>query len=373
MKSILFFVSEDWYFCSHRIELAKAAIKNGYSVSIITRVNNHREEIIREGIKLIDMNIERGNLNVFSDIKVLFRLIKIVRKEKPNLIHNVAMKPVIYGSIASFFVKNIKIVNALGGLGFIFSSKSLKAMVLKPIIKRVFKLILNRKDSFLIVQNKDDLNFFIEGSYLGFNHISLIRGAGVDSSLYKIQPEPDGKIVATLLARMLIDKGVHEFIEAANILKERSRDIKLVLVGDPDPINPASIKIEFLRALNQTGVVEWKGFEKDISGVWKKSHISVLPSYREGLPKSLLESFACGRPIITTNVPGCREIVTDGVNGLLVPVKDSLALANAIEKLALDSSLRLKFGLEGRKLIDQELSSDKIHQTTLELYRKILS
>jgi glycosyltransferase involved in cell wall biosynthesis len=369
---ILFFVTEDWYFCSHRINLAKAAIKSGYKVSIITRVTNHGDIIREAGIELIPVNIERSKLNIFSDLKLLFKLISIFRSKKPDVINNVAVKPVLYGSIAALFYSKAQVVNSLGGLGFVFSSSNLKAKVLRPFIKNAFKYLLGRKGNQLIVQNKDDYALFSDKFAISSNQISLIRGAGVDNKTLQELPEPEFPIRVTLLARMLVDKGVNEFVLAAEILRSRGFQGKLLLVGDPDPLNPASIKEEQLRKWDDSEVIEWKGFSSDIKSVWKNSHISVLPSYREGLPKSLLESAACGRAIITTDVPGCREVVTDGVNGILVPLKDPVALADAIEKLSKDQGLRVRMGKAGRKLIDEELSADKIHEQILKLYKDLL-
>jgi glycosyltransferase involved in cell wall biosynthesis len=371
-KKIMFFVSEDWYFCSHRIELAKAAIKFGYKVSLITRINKHREIIEAAGINIIPINIDRSKLNIFNDLKLVFKLIEIYRCCKPDIIHHVAVKPVLYGSVAAILAGHKNVVNALGGLGFVFSSNNLKAKILRPFIRNAFKFLLGGKNSRLIIQNKDDLQFFSEQFGIEKSNITMIRGAGVDNTLYQVLPEPEGKIVVTLLARMLVDKGVHEFVGAAKICKDKGLDIDFHLVGDPDPLNPASISEDLLNAWNDEGVVSWKGFESDISSVWTKSHISVLPSYREGLPKSLLESAACGRAIVTTDVPGCREAVSNGVNGFLVPAKDAVSLAIAIEKLALNSELRKQMGLNGRRLIDEELSAEIVHKQTLNLYKEIL-
>jgi glycosyltransferase involved in cell wall biosynthesis len=372
-KKIMFFVTEDWYFCSHRIELAKALIHSGYEVYLVTRVNKHEEQIKGAGINLIPINIERSKLNVFSDLKLILSLFKIYRNEKPDIVHHVAVKPVIYGSIAAFFSGNRKVVNALGGLGFIFSSSNLKAIVLRFFVKIAFRFLLGRKESRLIVQNKDDFQLFSTQFGIKLKQISIIRGAGVDNKLYQPLPEPKGKVVVTLLARMLVDKGVYEFVQAAKISKFNGLNVDFYLVGDPDPLNPASIHHEVLLKWNEEGFVYWTGFESNISSVWASSHISVLPSYREGLPKSLLESAACGRAIVTTDVPGCREVVTDGINGLLVPAKDAKSLAEAIEKLAKDSAMRKKMGINGRRLIDEELSADKVHEQTICLYKEILN
>jgi glycosyltransferase involved in cell wall biosynthesis len=371
-KSILFFITEDWYFCSHRMELAKAAISEGYTVYLVTRVNKHADIIRKAGVNLIPINIERSKLNVISDLKLIQNLFSLYRNIKPDIVHHVAVKPVLYGSMAALLTRNKNVVNALGGLGFVFSSNNLKANILRPFIKNAFRFLLGRKGSRLIVQNKDDQSLFLKKFGINKSQITMIRGAGVDNQYYQVLPEPKGKVVVSLLARMLVDKGVKEFVAAAKICKEKGLDITFNLIGDPDPLNPASLSEDILNVWNNEGYVNWKGFESDISSVWAKSHISVLPSYREGLPKSLLESAACGRSIITTDVPGCREVVTDGVNGLLVPAKDPVALAKAIEKLALDSELRKQMALNGRRLIDEELSAAIVHKQTLNLYKEIL-
>lgn len=373
MKKILFFVSEDWYFCSHRLDLAKDAIQNGFEVSLVTRVTNDADRIRNAGINLIPININRSQINVFSDIKILIELFKVIKEIEPDLMHNVAVKPVILGSFISVFFKKMHVINALGGLGFVFSSDNIKAKLLKPIVQFLFKLLLGMKSSHLIVQNKDDYQFFKDNILIAESNLSLLKGAGIDNKYYQPLPEPAGIFKATLLARMLVDKGVLEFVDAAKILKNKGVACELVLVGDPDPSNPASIDIAQLRKWDESKLITWKGFEPDIRSIWASSHLSVLPSYREGLPKSLLESAACGRAIVTTNVPGCREIVIDGVNGLLVTPKSGSELAVAIETLVKDETLRKSMAIAGRKLIDNELSSEIIHKKTIDLYKTIIS
>jgi len=372
-QHLCFLVSEDWYFCSHRLELAKKAIKDGFEVSLITRVDNHGDIIREAGINLIPLDFNRTKLNLISDVKVLIKICRAYRVIKPDIVHHVALKPVIYGSIAALMSSRKHIINALGGLGYVFSSSRLKARILRPVVKLLFSLILRRTESCLIVQNRDDFELFANTFKISPSQIKLVRGSGVDSNFYQKLPEPVGKFTVTLLARMLVDKGVYEFVQAARICKDNGLDIEFLLVGDPDPMNPASISTNILEKWNSEGDIKWSGFQNDISRIWADSHLSVLPSFREGLPKSLLESAACGRAIVTSDVPGCREIVIDGYNGLLVPPKNPDALAAAIQQLYHNDTLRKEMGGNGRRLIEQELSSDIVQNQLIGLYRRLLT
>jgi len=370
---LLFLVTEDWYFCSHRLPIARAARNAGFEVVVATRVGKHTSCIQEEGFRLIPLSMRRRGKNPIREVLTILEILKIYRREKPILVHHVAIKPAIYGSLAARFAQVPIVVNALAGLGFVFSSDNVKANLLRPWIKIAFRLLFNMECGKLILQNPDDRNLLTESGLLSRDRTVLIRGSGVDVARFKASPEPEDRpIVVTMIARMLLDKGVIDFVEAARILKRKDVSIRAVLVGAPDFENPASISEHQLLAWQLEGVIEWLGQRSDIPGVLAESHIAVLPSYREGLPRTLLEAAACARPIIATDVPGCREIVQHGKNGLLVPVKDPYALADAIEQLVTDKAMRQRMGRMGRELVKTEFTESIVVHKTLGLYRSML-
>ena len=372
-KKILFLITEDWYFCSHRLQLAKAASVAGYSIYVATRLSKFRNKIEQEGFSIIPLNMKRNSKNIIREIQSISELVKIYRREKPDLVHQVGMKPVLYGSIAAKFTRVPNVINALAGLGFVFSSNKILAKLLRPWFVIAFRYLLNDKSYKTIVQNPDD-EYYLK-NYIGISeqNIIMIKGSGVDIDYFKPHPEPQSRpVVITLVSRMLIDKGVTEFVEAIKLLNNERISVRGVLVGDPDDENPTSIPRSQLLSWNEDKIVEWWGEQDDISDVWRKSHIAILPSYREGLPKSLLEAAACGRPIIATDVPGCREIVRNGENGFLVPVKNPQQIAKAIKILINDEKLRNKMGIRSRQIVEAEFSTNKIVTETLSLYRQLL-
>jgi glycosyltransferase involved in cell wall biosynthesis len=372
-RKLLFFVTEDWYFCSHRLPLAVAAKDAGYNVTVVTRVTNHGNQIESSGLKLIPLKLSRRGSNPFKEIAVIQRLIKIYHSEKPDIVHHVALKPVIYGTIASIFVSKPRVVNAMAGLGYLFSSNTLKARILRPLIKSVFRLLLNRQNSKLILQNPDDVRTMVDGQIVGKDRVTLIRGSGVDTSQFKKQPEPTGIPVVTLASRLLWDKGVGEFVRAAELLHQKKVKARFILVGKGDPDNPSAISDIQLKKWHRQGTIEWLGHKNNIAEIFSRSHIVCLPSYYgEGVPKVLIEAASCGRPIVTTNTPGCREIVKDGLNGILVPPKDADAVAEALEKLIKTPEIRKQMGDKGRELVENEFSIQKVVDETLHVYEDLL-
>ncbi|HIP69721.1 MAG TPA: glycosyltransferase family 1 protein [Chromatiales bacterium] len=365
--SLIFFVSEDWYFYSHRLPLAKAAQNAGFDVAVITRINDHENIIRQAGIRIIPFELDRGGMNLFTDLSTITKLIHIYKHERPDIIHNVALKPVMYGSIAAKFSGVPHTINALTGLGWLFTSQSLKARVLSRIVIKILRYLL--KSSHVILQNKSDVglvnNWRIPRTY-------LVEGAGVDTEIYRPSSEPEGIPLVILPARMLWDKGVGDFVQAAKILKNKNVEARFILVGSPDPKNPSSVSQKQLSDWEVEGVVELWGHRTDMPVVFRNIHIVCLPSYREGLPKVLIEACASGRPIVTTDVPGCRDIVSTKFNGLLVPPHNSEALAQALGRLISDQELRQSMGKRGRKLATQKFSQDQIISETLSVYQEAL-
>ena len=364
---LLFLVTEDWYFCSHRLTLAIAARNAGYNVAVATRVQRHGDAIRDAGIELIPLDWSRRGRNVLKEARAIQQIADVYRSWRPDLVHHVAAKPIIYGSIAAALAGVPRTVNAIAGLGYVFTSSDTAARLIRPIVTKIYRWALSRPGSTLIVQNSDDLAFIKSAKLTGLNRVELIEGAGVDISRYKPSIEPPGRPLVVLPARMLRDKGVAEFAAAAAIVKTRF-DARFALVGDADSHNPSSYTVTELRELAFAGAVEWWGWQDDMRAVFEQSHIVCLPSYREGLPKALIDAAACGRPIVTTNVPGCRAVVRDGENGFLVPAGDPTALADALLRLLQDPQLRTKMGQAGRTIAEQRFSIGRVIEQTLALY-----
>jgi glycosyltransferase involved in cell wall biosynthesis len=370
---ILFFITEDWYFWSHRLPIARAVRDTGFEVLIATRVDQHKERIEKEGFKLIPIHLVRRNKNIFRGIFNTLEIIKIYRREKPDIVHHVAMKPILYGSWAARIAGIPAVVNALAGLGFIFVAQGCKTSILRRLVIFAYRSAFSAKNTIGIFQNLDDLKLFVDGGVVKSEKAVLIRGSGVDTSRFVHFPEPAGIPIIVLASRMLWDKGVGEFVDATRILNKDGIKCRMILVGNPDPENPASIPEKTLRRWHFEGIVEWWGHREDIPEVFAKSNIVVLPSYREGLPKVLLESASCGRAIVATNVPGCREIVHHNENGLLVPPHDSKALADALKVLIKNPELRAKMGARGREIVEAEFSEEIVVKQTMEVYERLLS
>ena len=300
------------------------------------------------------------------------RLISIYKSEQPDIVHHVALKPVLYGAFASRVARVPMVVNAMAGLGLLFSSRSLKVRLARPVFMLFFRFLLNRKGTRVILQNPDDVDLMCDSGVLNNERITLIRGSGVDTHEFKAQPEPGGEPVAILASRLLWDKGVAEFVNAARALKAEGVVARFALVGEGDIENPGSISKEQLQAWHDEGVIELWGKRADMQDVFAQSHIVCLPSfYGEGVPKVLIEAAACEKPIVTTDSPGCREIVRDGVNGILVPLRDSSAVAQALKKLIESPGLRKKMGKNGRELVVREFSLDKVNRETLAIYKEL--
>jgi len=371
---LLFLVTEDWYFCSHRLPLAVAARTDGFEVVVATRVNQDQARIAAAGLRLIPLTWSRRGFNPFMELGVLWKLIRIYRREKPDVVHHVAIKPVLYGSLAAWFGSVPGIVNALGGLGFIFSSETRMARTLRPLAKAAFRMLLNVGRSLLIVQHLDDQRLLVEGGMIDGSRVRIIRGAGVVINEFVPRPEPAGVPLVMLAARLLWDKGVGEFVEAARNLLQQGVQARFVIVGQGDPENPASIPDSQLKNWQESGFIEWWGKRSDMADVLSSAHVICLPTaYGEGVPKVLLEAAACGRPIIATDVPGCREIVREGENGLLVPPGNVTALTEAIRHLVGAAEIRQEMGLRGREIAETEFSVDSVIRETLSIYRELLA
>lgn len=369
-KKLLFLLSEDWFFCSHFVDRATAAKAAGYDVVIVANENTHGDQIRNEGLRFIPLSYDRGGVNIFKELQFLYKIFKLYKSEKPDIVHQISAKPIFYGSFIARFLKVPAIVNAPIGLGYVFSSNDIKAKVLKPLIKFAYKLFLNRGNSKVIFENSDDLNYFVEMKALKPSDAVLIKGAGVDMQEFKPAPK-SGVPVIVLIARMLRDKGIEEFVGAAKKILSQNGKARFVLVGGLDEINPTSFTEEQLIEWSAIDGIEWLGKRNDVSELLKQAHIACLPSYREGLPKSLIESAASGLPIVTTDTVGCREVVEDGVNGYLIPIKTIEPLAEALLKLIENEELRQTMGEKSRKRAEQEFANELVIAQTLKVYSSL--
>ncbi len=365
---LMFLVSEDWYFVSHRLSLARAAIAAGYEVVVACRVTRDRERIEAEGVRVIPISLRRRLANPVKDLAAIAELARVFRRERPDVLHQFALKPVTFGAVAAVLAGLPRVVSTVAGLGYVFINRSLKARLLRPLLVLGFRLLLNRHGSHVIVQNRDDQVMFTERGLVARDRVALIAGSGVDTNRFAPSPEPEGVPTAALVARMLWDKGVGEAVSAARLLKQKGIPFRLLLAGIPDPDNPRTITEEQLRAWQDEGAAEWLGHVEDVAALWRQVHIAVLPSYREGLPKALLEAAASGRPMVATDAPGCRELVKDGVNGLLVPVRSVEELAEALGRLAVDPALRHHLGRAARHDVEKNYSDAVVVRACLDLY-----
>lgn len=367
---LLYLVTEDWYFLSHRLPMACAAQRAGYEVHVATRVGLHGAEIEKYGFALHPLTWRRGSLNPLALASIVLQVRSLYRRLAPDLVHHVALQPAIIGSLAAIG-RPVTRLNALAGLGFGFTSGSFKARVIKPVLVTLLRILLRNECAWTLVQNPDDKE---QIASLGVpeQRIVLIPGSGVDADRLCPLPEPDGPVTIAFVGRLLADKGVHTLLDAHAVLARRGEDIRVLVAGDRDPANPASIAEDEIADWSRRAGVTFLGHVTDIREVWKRAHIAVLPSRREGLPKSLLEAAACGRPIIATDVPGCREIARAGHNALLVPPDDAEALAAAIATLARDADMRRRFGEAGRKLVEDRFASERIGAQTRVLYDSLV-
>jgi len=369
---VLFFITEDWYFWSHRLPIARAARDAGFEVLVITRVGQHKERIENEGFKLVPIGLKRSSRNVIREALSVVEIIRIYRREKPDIVHQVAVKPVLYGSWAARVAGVPCVVNALAGLGYVFVADGWKASAFKRLVVFAYRSAF-LKNAIGIFQNLDDLKLLADAGIVKSEKAVLIRGSGVDTSRFLHLPELAGIPTIVLASRMLWHKGVGEFVDAAKQLLKDGVDCRFILVGVPDPENPASIPEEILCSWHSEGIVKWWGFREDMLEVLKEAHIFALPTtYGEGVPKVLIEAASCGRPIVATDVPGCREIVRHKENGLLVPPKDSKSLTDALKILIKDPELREKMGSRGRGIVEAEFSEEIVVRKTMEVYKNII-
>lgn len=375
-KVLLYVVNVDWFFLSHRLPLAIAALQKGYEVHVAAGSTDKLFELVKYGFKVHQIDFVRGQSKIGNDLKIIYRLCVLFRMIRPDILHLVTIKPILLGGVAARLMRIPAVVAAVSGLGFVFLAKGLLAGLRRSVVSCLYRLALGHQNLKVIFQNADDQALVLKLAHLPFERGALIRGSGVDLKTFKVQPFPEGPPVVMLAARLLADKGVREFVEAAAVLRKRlqadGQAVRFVLVGEPDLDNPASLKQADLDAWQSTGLVELWGHRSDMEAVLPCATLVVLPSYREGLPKVLIEAAACGRAVVTTDVPGCRDAIEPGVTGLLVPTKDSLALADAIAELLADKLRCQAMGAEGRKLAEQAFDVSSVARQHLAIYDELI-
>lgn len=368
-RRLLFVVNNPAFFMSHRVPVALAAQQAGYEVHVATMDGPAVADIEALGMTHHALPMTRSGKHPLQELGTLLALIRLFRRLRPQVVHLVTIKPVLYGGIAARLTRVPGMVAAISGLGFVFLSNSLKMRLVRAVVARLYRLALGHPNSRVIFQNASDRDLLKSLGAVRDAQVVMIRGAGVDLNAYRAQPEPPAPpVVVTMVARLLRDKGVQEFVQAARLLRERGLPVTMQLVGGVDAGNPASATQNDVDAWQQEGCVRALGERSDVAALYAGSHIAVLPSYREGLPKSLIEAAACARAVVTTDVPGCRDAIEPGETGLLVPVRDAQALADAIARLAEDPALRQSMGAAGRALAEREFNIDRVARVHVEIY-----
>ncbi len=370
---ILFVTNVDWFFISHRLEIAVEAKKKGFEVFVAAADTGRSQEILDKGIQFVNISISRSGTNPIKELKNLINFFKIYKKINPDIVHHITLKPVIYGSITAKLLRIKGVVNAISGLGYNFT-KGRKSCIQKAMLY-IMGLGFSRKNLVVIFQNENDQEELTDlGIIKSSNEIVRIKGSGVDLEKYYESPFPDFNRIKILLpSRMLWDKGVKELREASNILKEKyCNKIEFILSGLADEDNKAGVPTSYLKSWDDGEYVNWIGYHRNMFKIYQNSHIVVLPSYREGMPKSLLEACAVGRAIVTTNAIGCKETVVEGINGFKVPVGSSIDLASALEKLINNHDLIKQMGHNSRLKAEKEFDIKNVVQKHIEIYNSLL-
>ena len=364
-RRVVYVVNYPIFFLSHRLELALRAREAGYRVSVITPVGEGVDRIKMAGLEWYEMRFDPGGMNPWRDLKTILDLVSIFLRLRPDVVHNVTVKPVLYGTFAARLAGVPRVINAISGLGYLFTGTRPLRRMLGVLL---YRLLMRHPDMRVILQNQEDISLFRHFRLAPERALRLVRGSGVDVDRFSPRLRPQGAPIVMQVSRMVGDKGVREFIGAARQVRLVRPDVRFLLVGPLYPDNPSALSAEEVSAAETEGVVEWLGPQDDIASLLSRASIFCLPSYREGLPKSLLEAAACGLPIITTNTSGCKEVVRDGENGLLVPVGDVGALTSAIERLLDNPSLCRNMGAVARKDVVEKFSFDRIASEQIALY-----
>ena len=373
MKRLLFIVNVDWFFLSHRLPIAVEARKQGYEVHVTTGITDRLDEFEKHGLIVHPLQMHRSDSSVISLISTFRQILRIYNRVVPDLVHLVTIKPVLLGGIASRLARVPSVVSAISGLGFVFVADEFVFSLRRKLVDWLYKTALSHKNQKVIFQNSDDRDLLVQMTGLASDKLVLIHGSGVDLNEYNISPVPSGLPVVLFAGRLIGDKGVGEFVEAAQRINSSKRQVRFILVGEIDPSNPTSLAEEELECWREGGMVEIWGQRSDMPQVLAEASIVVLPSYYgEGLPKILIEAAACGRAVITTDHPGCRDAIEPDVTGLLVPVRDTDALSRAMITL-LDDPMRCRaMGRAGRKRAEKLFDVRQVVAKHLQIYKELI-
>lgn len=369
LRKLYIVVNQDWFFLSHRLPIGIAAKEAGFDVTVVSEDTGVSHKIREAGLKTINLPINKTGTNLKEEFKTFLFLLRLFKKVKPDIVHLVGLKTILWGGLACKIAGIKSIVSAVCGLGVLFNEKNSQSLMSKSILK-VFRFIHRDKDVHVIFQNNDDKALFINNKIIKEEQCAFTNGSGIDLSKYSYTQEPaEGPIKIIFTARMVEDKGTLVLIEAAKLLeKEFKNEVQFWLCGGLDT-NPNGITKEMLEELCDGEYIQWLGHRSDILELLKKSHIMAFPSwYREGLPKSVIEAEAIGRPIVTTDSVGCRDTVIDGVNGFIVPIKDANALATALKKLILNKDIRQEMGKAARIFAENKFSINDVIKVHLDIY-----
>ena len=366
----LFLVLNDFEFLlSHRMNFAQAAQADGYAVTIVTPPDPRAKDLPQQGFSHLSYSLSRRGVNPFAEIYSMLQLYRLYLREQPDIIHHFTIKPVIYGSIAAIWAKQARVFNTITGLGFMFVAERGWALWVRPIVAAMYRFAFRRASVQVIFQNPDDRALFLKYRLLQAEQTHVVLGSGVDPEKFRPSPLPAGDPVVLYPGRMLFDKGLSELVEAAKFAARQGLRFQIWLAGPIDVGNPASIPEQKLRDWEKLGFVRWLGKQSDMPRLFAESHIVCLPSYREGVPRALLEAAASGRAILTTDVPGCREVVVEGVNGYLVPARESTGLGRRLVEMLSNREMCQRFGEAGRERALQHFSLSIINAATLATYQ----
>lgn len=368
---LLIVLNDASFFLSHRLPVAEAAREEGFDVHVATPPAAAVAGIRDAGFTHHPIPLSRRGMRVWEEARSLTALVSLYRWLSPDVVHHFTVKPVLYGGLAARLARVPAVLHTMTGLGYVFVSRDRVARVLRPFVRAGYRVAFGHPRTRVVFQNPDDLAEFARRRIVRAEQSVLVRGSGIDPDVFTPLPEPVGEPVAVLAGRMLRDKGVAEFVDAARTLQARGVRARFALVGDTDTGNPAAIPRETLDLWVKEGAVEWWGWRGDMLRVFAGCHVVCLPSYGEGVPKVLIEAAACARPLVATDVPGCREIARHGTNGLLVPPRDARALADALEALLTDAALRARMGAAGRTIVLEEFTTAEVADRTLRVYRDL--
>jgi glycosyltransferase involved in cell wall biosynthesis len=372
---IIFFANTDWYLYNFRRALASAARNAGHEVILVSPHGPYGAKLETMGFRWIAVPMERRSLNPLREIAVINWLRKLIRTEDVDLVHGFTIKSAVYGALAARFSGDRAVVSAVAGLGYVFTSRDRRAKLLRPLVRSVMRFAMGGKSARLILQNPDDVALFKEAEIVHPSRISLIRGSGVDCSRFSqcAVRAPGEPLRVLLAARLLWDKGLAEYVVAARILKASGRSVRFLLAGSPDPGNPNAVPEATVKAWAEEGLIEWLGHVDDMPALLASIHAMALPTaYGEGVPRSLIAAAACGLALVTTDAPGCREVVTNEVDGLLVPLRNAEALAAAIARFHDDPELAAKMGQAAKAKALREFDERIVIERTLAVYDELL-